>query len=211
MKLNLIFIFCLWFSTFGFSQDSIPRYKWLRTGFTFGYASQNTFIKQENDYTFESKIVKFSNHFKLHRSNKNQFEILIEPSYYKSQHQMLNFWYISHTVENSDELRAKYMTLKSINEYVLNIGILYRRLLSSNSSVFALLNSGPMYIDTDTERLKKGFAFSDILAFGYNFRYKTISFDVKCMYRHVSNANLQKPNFGLNTVGIELGSFIELE
>jgi len=211
MKLNLIFIFCLWVFTFGFSQDSIPRYKWLRTGFTFGYASQNTFIKQENDYTFESKIVKFSNHFKLHRSNKNQFEILIEPSYYKSQHQMLNFWYISHTVENSDELRAKYMTLKSINEYVLNIGILYRRLLSSNSSVFAILNSGPMYIDTDTERLKKGFAFSDILAFGYNFRYKTISFDVKCMYRHVSNANLQKPNFGLNTVGIELGSFIELE
>lgn len=211
MKLKLVFIFCLLFFIFGFSQDSIPRYKWLRTGFTFGYASQNTFIKQDSDYTFESKIFKFSNHFRLHRSNKNHFEILIEPSYYRSQHQMINFWFISHTVENGDELRAKYMALKSINEYVLNVGIVYRRLLSSNSSVFAVLNTGPMYIDTDTERLKKGFAFSDILAVGYNFRYKNVSFDAKCMFRHVSNANLQTPNFGLNSVGFEFGSYFELQ
>ena len=69
---------------------------------------------------------------------------------------MINFWFISHTVENGDELRAKYMALKSINEYVLNVGIVYRRLLSSNSSVFAVLNTGPMYIDTDQNDLKKG-------------------------------------------------------
>ena len=121
MKLKFIYIFCLLFFVNGYSQDSIPKYKWLRTGLIVGYASQNTFIKQEADYTYESKIFKFSNHFNFYRKNKNHFEILIEPSYYRSKHQMINYWFIPHTVENGDELREKYMKLKSINEYVLNV------------------------------------------------------------------------------------------
>lgn len=122
---------------------------------------------------------------------------------------MLNYWYISHTVENGDELRAKFMKKKTINEYVLNLGLLYRKFFNPNSSVFATINTGPMYIDTETERLKRGFAFSDVFSVGYNYRAKKISFEVKCMYRHVSNANLQKPNFGLNSYGIEFGSYYE--
>ncbi|WP_445712883.1 acyloxyacyl hydrolase [Flavobacterium sp.] len=210
MKLKFIYIFCLLFFGFGYSQDSIPKYKWLRTGLVFGYASQNTFINQDSDYTYETKCIKFSNHFNISKKRKQSWEILIEPSYYRSKHQLLNYWFISHTVENGDELRAKFMPLKSMNEYVLNVGVVYRRYLNLNSSVFATLNSGPMYIDTDTERLKKGFAFSDILTFGYNYRLKNVSFDTKCVFRHVSNADLQKPNFGLNSVGFEFGTYFEL-
>jgi hypothetical protein len=210
MKLKFIVLFTFLFFILGYSQDTIPRYKWIRTGFVVGYASQNTFIRQEADYTYESKIVKFSNHFNFYRKNKNHFEILIEPSYYRSKHQMINYWFIPHTVENGDELREKFMKLKSINEYVLNIGIVYRRILSKNSSVFAVLNTGPMYIDTDTERLKKGFAFSDVFSLGYNYKLNKVSFDAKCMFRHVSNANIQMPNFGLNSVGFEFGTYLEL-
>ena len=36
------------------------------------------------------------------------------------------------------------------------------------------------------------------------------SVDLKMMIRHVSNADLQKPNFGLNSVGFELGMYYEL-
>ncbi|RZA04357.1 MAG: DHA2 family efflux MFS transporter permease subunit, partial [Moraxellaceae bacterium] len=63
------------------------------------------------------------------------------------------YWFISHTVENGDELRAKFMRMKTINEYVLNLGIVYRRYLTSNSSVLATLNTGPMYIDTETDQM----------------------------------------------------------
>lgn len=209
MKLKYLLIINLFISGFTYSQDSISRFQWLRSGINFGYASQNTFIKQDSDYIYESKIIKFSNHFNLSRKRKHSWEILVEPSYYRSKHELLNYWFISHTVENGDELRAKFMRMKTINEYVLNLGIVYRRYLTYNSSVFATLNSGPMYIDTDTERLKKGFAFSDILSFGYNHRVKKISFEAKCTIRHVSNANLQMPNFGLNSVGFELGSYYE--
>jgi hypothetical protein len=209
MKLKYLLVICLCLSVFGYAQDSISKYKWLRTGLVFGYASQNTFLKQDSDYTYESKIIKFSNHFNWSRKRKHSWEILVEPSYYRSEHQLLNYWFISHTVPNGDELRAKFMPLKTINEYVLNVGVVYRRYLNLNSSVFATLNSGPMYIDTDTERLKKGFAFSDILSVGYNYKINKISFDAKCMIRHVSNANIQKPNYGLNSVGFEIGSYYE--
>ena len=209
MRLKYLLIISLFISVFSYSQDSIPKFRWLRSGLVLGYASQNTFMKQEWDYTYESKIIKFSNHFNLSRKRKHSWEILVEPSYYRSKHQMINYWFISHTVENGDELRAKFMPLKTINEYVLNVGMVYRRYLNLHSSVYATLNSGPMYIDTYTERLKKGFAFSDILSVGYNYKMKNISFDAKCMIRHASNANMQMPNFGLNSVGFEIGSYYE--
>jgi hypothetical protein len=211
MKFKFVIIINLLLSVFAYSQDSIPKFRWLRSGVVLGFASQNTFMKQEWDYTYESKIIKFSNHFNFSKKKKHSWEILVEPSYYHSKHQMINYWFISHTVENGDALRAKFMPLKTINEYVLNVGIVYRRFISLNSSVYATLNSGPMYIDTDTERLKKGFAFSDILSVGYNYKMKKISFDAKCMIRHASNANLQMPNFGLNSVGFELGSYYEFK
>lgn len=209
MRLKYLLIISLFISVFAYSQDSIPKFRWLRSGLVLGYASQNTFMNQEWDYTYESKIIKFSNHFNLSRKRKHSWEILVEPSYYRSKHQMINYWFISHTVPNGDELRAKFMPLKSINEYVLNVGMVYRRYLNLHSSVYATLNSGPMYIDTETERLKKGFAFSDILSVGYNYKIKKISFDAKCMIRHASNANMQMPNFGLNSVGFEVGSYYE--
>ena len=209
MKLKYLLVISLLISVFAYSQDSIPRFRWLRSGLVIGFASQNTFMKQEWDYTYESKIIKFSNHFNLSRKRKHSWEILVEPSYYRSKHQMINYWFISHTVPNDDELRAKFMPLKTINEYVLNVGMVYRRYLNLHSSVYATLNSGPMYIDTDTERLKKGFAFSDILSVGYNYKVRNISFDAKFMFRHASNANLQMPNFGLNSSGFEIGSYYE--
>ena len=209
MKFKYLLLINLLISVFAYSQDSIPKFKWLRSGLILGYASQNTYIKQEWDYTYESKIIKFSNHFNWLRKQKHSWEILVEPSYYRSKHQMINYWFISHTVENGDELRAKYMQLKTINEYVLNVGLVYRRYLNLNSSVYATLNSGPMYIDTDTERLKKGFSFSDVISVGYNYKVKNISFDAKFMFRHASNANLQMPNFGLNSAGFEIGSYYE--
>lgn len=210
MKLKYFLILNLLISVGSFSQDSIPRFKWLRLGLVLGYANQNSFVKQEYDYFYENKIIKFSNHFNLSRARKHSWEILVEPSYYRSKHQMINYWFISHTVVNGDELRAKFMKPKSINEYVLNVGLVYRRYLNLNSSIYTTLNSGPMYIDTDTERLKKGFSFSDILSVGYNYKVKNISFDAKFMFRHASNANLQKPNYGLNSSGFELGTYYEL-
>ncbi|MFD2890919.1 acyloxyacyl hydrolase [Flavobacterium chuncheonense] len=182
----------------------------MRIGVLYGFASQNTILKQDSDYTYKSDIFKFSSHFNIYSKNRHALELLVEPSYYKSKHESLNYWHAFYTSSETPDLyREQYMKLKDVEEYVLNLGVIYRFCLLSDLSVYALGNVGPMYIDTDTEMLKKGFAFSDIFALGTNYKMNKISFDVKCMIRHVSNANLQKPNYGLNSVGFEFGVYYE--
>lgn len=209
MKLKLLQVFFLFFFITVLSQENKPTKKWLRIGLIYGYSSQNTVLKQDSDYNYENNIIKISSHFNLSKKGNHVWELLIEPSYYRSKHKLINYWFISHTVANGDELRAKFMPLKTMNEYVLNLGVNYRYYFNSEFSVYALGNVGPMYIDTETERLKKGFAFSDIFALGTNYKINKVSFDLKCMIRHVSNANLQKPNFGYNAVGFEIGTYYE--
>lgn len=46
MKLKIIFPLAFLFFIAGYSQDSIPKYKWLRSGLVVGYASQNTFLNK---------------------------------------------------------------------------------------------------------------------------------------------------------------------
>lgn len=212
------FIFCFTLVLnflFSFSQDSITNNsitnkKWLRIGVVYGFASQNTVLKQDSDYTYETTVFKISSHFSLYKRRKHSFEFLIEPSYYKSQHKSLNYWHEFYTSSDTpDVFRERYMKLKDMNEYVLNLGLIYRYYLKPNFSAYVLGNVGPMYIDTDTEMLRKGFAFSDIFALGANYKINKISFDFRTMIRHVSNANLQKPNYGLNSVGFEFGAYYE--
>jgi hypothetical protein len=211
MKLKFIFCFFIFSFFFSKAQDSLNNKKWLRIGVIYGYASQNTFIRQDSDYTYEAHIFKISNHFSLYQKKKHALELSVEPSYYASKHESLNPWQKFYTTtDNPDYYREKYMKLKNMNEYVLNLGLIYRYHLKTDLSLYALGNVGPMYIDTDTEMLKKGFAFSDIFALGGNYRMNDFSVDLKMMIRHVSNADLQRPNFGLNSVGFELGMYYEL-
>lgn len=210
--MKIIVSFFLLFFVKGFSQDKNTTKDILRVGFIYGFSSQNTYIKQDSDYKYNNEIFKLSTHINLLKKNKHSWEFLMEPSYYKSEHEAINYWHKFFTdSQNPNELRNEFMRLKPINEYALNLGILYRYFLKPNFSLYALGNVGPMYIDTETERLKKGFAFSDIFAVGSNYKINKISIDFKCFIRHVSNANLIYPNFGINAVGFEFGTYYEFK
>jgi hypothetical protein len=209
-KFNVL-LFCLSFCSI-FSQKKEPSIKLIRSGFVYGYAAQNKYIQQDSDYRYESYVYMFSNHFHLYKKPKYALEITANASYYSSKHECYNIWHEYFTSSaDIDAERAKFLPLKDMNEYALNFGILYRRNIFKNLSAYAMGSIGPMYIDTDTERLKKGFAFSDIFALGFNYKWHKFSIDVKTMIRHVSNANLKYPNFGYNALGFEIGSYIELE
>ena len=62
-----------------------------------------------------------------------------------------------------------------------------------------------MITDTETERLSKGFAFSDVIALGFSLKVDKVIFDIRPSLRHVSNAGLQSSNAGFNTKNIEFG------
>lgn len=208
---NFIFLFFI-LNLSAQEKNNLFKRSILRSGFTIGYASQNTFIRQDSDYFYESFLFKFSNQFIWLNKKKYNLEFLVEPSYYNSKHESFNPWQEFYTsVDNPDYYRDKFMRLKSMNEYVLNLGIIFRYKLHSKFTLFALGNVGPMYIDTDTEMLKKGFAFSDIFALGAHYNIGSYSFDLKTTARHVSNLNLQWPNYGLNSIGFEFGIYKEFK
>jgi hypothetical protein len=61
------------------------------------------------------------------------------------------------------------MKVKDCNEYIVNVGLLMRYSLSKKVKYIYQGSVGPMYTDTATERLSKGFAFADVFALGFNY------------------------------------------
>lgn len=61
-----------------------------------------------------------------------------------------------------------------------------------------------MFGDTETERLARGFAFSDFIAAGAAFKTRSLLFELRPGLRHVSNADLKFPNCGHNGTTIDI-------
>jgi hypothetical protein len=121
---------------------------------------------------------------------------LIQPEINFATHQLLNLYFVQPKDPNYLEKRAQYTALKDVKEYVLNIGFIARKPISKNTSIYVLGSIGPLITDTETERLSKGFAFSDVLAFGFSLKINKLTFDIRPNIRHVSNAGFQKSNAG---------------
>ena len=92
----------------------------------------------------------------------------------------------------------------------MGIGLCVRKPISKIASIYILASVGPMITDTETERLSKGFAFSDVLALGLSLKVDKVMFDIRPSLRHVSNAQLQSSNAGFNTKNIEFGMSLTL-
>jgi hypothetical protein len=130
---------------------------------------------------------------------------VLQPELNFATHQLLNLYFVTPEESNYIEKREKFTKLKDIKEYTLGIGLCVRKPVSKIASIYILASIGPMITDTETERLSKGFAFSDVLALGFSLKVDKVLFDVRPSLRHVSNAQLQSSNAGFNTKNIEFG------
>jgi hypothetical protein len=170
-------------------------------GIHYGFGSEFN----NNDYTFTNHFCKVQLYYELKRGNHFRYEILVQPEVNFAEHQLLNFYFVKPEEPNYIEKREEYTKLKPIHEYVLNLGFLVRKPVSKSCSFYVLGSIGPMITDTETERMSKGFAFSDVLAIGFTTKLKKLNFDVRPSIRHVSNAGITDQNSGYNTKNIEFG------
>ena len=183
----------------------------IRLGLNYGQASQSNFLFNNRNYFYENNYFKGQINYLLKQQKRVSIELNIEPSIYFSKHQLLNEYFIKpESSPNYLNQREKYTKLRSFSEYVINFGVIYRYNIKNNFSGYAIGGVGPMISNQDTERLKKGFAFSDIIGVGISFKQKNILFDLRMTLRHNSNANLFKPNFGHNSLGFESGVTFQL-
>ncbi|WP_299833513.1 acyloxyacyl hydrolase [uncultured Tenacibaculum sp.] len=179
-------------------------------GLNYGRATQNSFPLNDPDYSYDNQYLKVQINYPLTFKENFNFELLIEPSVYFANHQLLNEQFVLPTTENYLELREKFTKRRAFEEYALNIGILVRYNIFSNFSSYLLGSVGPMISNEDTERLRRGFAFSDILGLGFSWKQKRILFDFRLTLRHNSNLNFASPNKGHNSFGIESGISFQL-
>lgn len=181
-----------------FSQEKKQN---LAIGFSYGIGNE---IKN-TDYTYTNRYFKGQFYYTF-KTNKNfKFELLVQPEINFATHQLLNLYFVTPDEPDYEAKREAYTQLKDIQEYVLNVGLVIRKPITDRFSLYVLLSVGPMITDTETERLSKGFAFSDVFGLGFSYKTKKFTLDLRPNIRHTSNAGLQNSNAGFNTYNLEAG------
>lgn len=175
-------------------------------GFSYGFGTQQSFPFNSKDYSYKPQSFKAIATYTFKNTSKWKFEAFFEPAIYISKHQLLNKYYVKPSeYRNYLELRDIYMQEKTINEYALGFGIIVNYKLLNSVNIHALGSIGPMISNTSTERLDKGFAFSDVVALGLSFNTSSIIFDIRAGLRHVSNLSFNETNSGHNSSFLEFG------
>ncbi|MGB5420380.1 acyloxyacyl hydrolase [Algibacter sp.] len=210
-KFVIHFFVTLLFSFFSIVGHAQLKKENLKLGLTYGAGSQNKYPFNAADYTHEVDFYKIQINYRFKDYRKWAFEINLEPSYNVAEHQLLNKYYIKPSdADNYQELTELYMQKRTINELVLNCGFIARYKLINGLSTFAIVSLGPMHSDKATERLAKGFAFSDIFGLGLSYELEKLQFDFRYSVRHTSNLEMKQPNGGHNTTNAEFSVLFKL-
>jgi hypothetical protein len=196
-KSIFLFIFLSAFLPF-FGQENTAKFA---VGLSYGFGSE---IKN-TDYTYTNRYVKGQVYYTIKTTKNFEFQIVVEPEINFATHQLLNLYFVTPDEPNFEERRARFTQLKDITEYVLHVGFILRKPISKQISIYVLGSVGPMFTDTETERLSRGFAFSDVLGMGISCKIKKIILDFRPNLRHNSNAGLQNSNAGFNTLNYDFG------
>lgn len=171
----------------------------ITVGFAYGTGSE----LRSKDYTFVNNFYKVQFAYLLKEGRHFGYDLVVQPEINFAKHQLLNPYFVQPHEPNYEQLREEYTKLKQIRDYILNAGVKVRKSLTKHTGIYLLGSIGPMVTDTESERLSKGFAFSDVIAIGFSLKSERVVFDVQPGLRHVSNGGLQKSNAGINTKNIE--------
>ncbi len=213
-------LFVLFMSScfFGYSQNgkSLERSN-QRLGFNYGQGTQQSFPFQSDSYTYDIVYFKLNYNLNLAKLKKFDLGLTIEPGIYFSEEG--EFAAVSSgdtnlkTTTGKAQLEDKpaLMEYRKMNEYVLNIGLQMSYPFHKSLDGYLLGSIGPMILNTETSRQKKGFAFSDILAVGFLYHLNNLSIDLRYGVRHVSNASFGYPNKGYNSTNFEMGISFPLQ
>lgn len=98
-------------------------------------------------------------------------------------------------------------------EFGANLGLEYRWNVSTQTAITAAVGSGPHFITVETRQQRRGFIFSDNFTAGLHQKLGNsgMNLDLKWRFRHISNANLAKPNIGIDSWFVIAGITKELK
>lgn len=157
-------------------------------GFQLGYGSHHLL---NIEYDYRVTFLQGQYFYPFYQRPKWNMEVLGQPQ--------VN-WMRYRFSTTEPELRDGY-------EVGLNVGFLVRRKFNEGgNSWYLCISAGPHYVTGAPRRQVPGFIFSDNLLTGLQFRIRPgLYFDARLGGRHISNANLNTPNGGVNTLFFSFG------
>lgn len=210
MKKIFILIVLFSFVATKAQEKKSSKLKPYKIGFLYNYGSEDNFIFDDKDYTYQTNTIKAQAFYKLGNWKKLDFELVMQPQIQFLQHQLLNIQYVTPDQQNYQEKRAEFIQPKNMNLYGVEFGFTANRQIFDKLNFVGGISLGFSYIDTRTERLASGFTFIENFSLGLSYQVVKSSFIyIGSNFGHVSNLDFQKPNDGYNILGLEIGySFI---
>ncbi len=195
------------FSSICYAQQKEEASSKYAFGLAYGFGNE---FKNRN-YSYTNNYVQAQLYYNLNSESIWKYTIALQPEINFGTHQLLNLYFVTPDSPDYENKRARFTQLKDTREYILNVAFFVKKNISMKLGIYAMANIGPMLIDTETERLAKGFAFCDVLALGVNYNFGGILLDVRPNVRHVSNAGLNRPNAGYNSLNIAFSVIVPIK
>ncbi len=205
-KLFIFLIFvCLIAKSYGQKSDksffTVTKY-----GIQLSQGNENNFLFDDADYFYRTNTVKGQLYFPITKLKTIEISLIVQPQLQFVKHQLYNEQFVRPEEDNYLEKRQRFTRLKNLSITAIEFTLEAKQQLSKNLSVFLQASLGFSYIDTDTERLAKGFTFIENGNLGLELQLnKIISIQVFGGVGHVSNFNFQMPNSGYNIFSTGFG------
>lgn len=207
MKINFYTFFLLFYVCACFSQNEKKAIlKPTKIGFLYNYGTNENFVFDDVDYTYDTNTFKAQAFYNLGTWKKLNFELIVQPQVQFLKHQLINDYFVTPDEENYVEKRAEFTSPKTMNLYALEFGFAIKKQLTEKLGFQGTISLGFSIIDTRTERIAKGFTFIENFSAGFSHEtFKNSFIYIGTNFGHVSNLNFQTPNNGYNILGLEIG------
>jgi hypothetical protein len=180
---KIIIILVLFLNSFNAKSQETPKNFFSEKGFKIGVSTYSVTLPEGKNYkplllmgNFGWELTK--------KEKKGKWWIMFEPQF------------------NPIFLDTKLKEL----EFGINVALRYKYKIGENSFFYSQLGSGPHFITIATDRQAHGFIFSDNLAIGLSNKiFGNWMLETEFRIRHISNANVMKPNRGMNNLFIVVG------
>ena len=202
--LTLIFV-SLIFNIYG-QKSTNTFFSPTKIGIQFSQGNENNFLFDDPDYLYITNILKGQLFFFLKKTKSFEISLIVQPQIQYIQHQLHNKYFVKSDEPNYLEKRQRFTKLKNLSITAIEFAIEAKKQLHKNISFFFQASLGFGYIDTETERLAKGFTFLENGLLGLDFKL-TPKFSIQSFggVGHVSNFNLLSPNNGYTIFSAGVG------
>lgn len=178
-------------------EINLPEETKHRVGFISGVGDQSFGgVELDVRYDYDVTFYQFQYYRLLFGNDNWDVDLLIQPQYNTSRFRPV------------DDIPDKVDGF----EFGVNVGVLIRKnIISDFLAAYVLISLGPHYVSGVPERQADGFIFSDNVFVGVNLKLSDKAYlDLRPGFRHVSNANLTKPNQGVNNIILSGGILVDL-